>query len=150
MKAILLLHVLATLMMGGAIWIVQLVHYPLFAGVGESGWAAYEAQHQTRITWVVGPLMVLELVTAVWLVLDRPDAIPAWLAVAGAVLVGVIWASTAFVQVPLHSALSAGAFDPDAHARLVATNWIRTAAWTLRAGIVAVMLWLVIGDRLLS
>ena len=135
MSPVFLLHLLATLAMLGAIWTVQVVHYPLFAGVGADGWAAYEASHQARITWVVGPLMVLELVTAVWLVLDRPAALPAWSVVLGAALVGVIWASTAFVQVPLHTALG-GAFDGDAHARLVGTNWIRTAAWTVRGGLV--------------
>ena len=135
MSPVFLLHLLATLTMLGAIWVVQVVHYPLFAGVGEAGWAAYEASHQARITWVVGPLMVVELATAVWLVVDRPPALPAWSVVLGAALVGVVWASTAFVQVPLHAALG-GAFDGDAHARLVATNWVRTAAWTIRGGLV--------------
>ena len=135
MPAVFLVHLGATLLMVGVIWTVQVVHYPLFAGVGADGWAAYEAAHQSRITLVVGPLMVVELVTAVWLVLDRPEALPVWAFVLGAALVGVIWASTAFVQVPIHSALG-GAFDADAHARLVATNWIRTAAWTARGGLV--------------
>ena len=135
MSPVFLLHLLATLAMLGAIWIVQVVHYPLFAGVGEAGWSVYEASHQSRITVVVGPLMVLELATAVWLVFDRPAALPAWSVVLGAALVGVIWASTAFVQVPLHAALG-GAFDGGAHARLVATNWVRTLAWTARGGLV--------------
>lgn len=135
MPLVFLVHLGATLLMVGAIWIVQVVHYPLFAGVGGAGWAAYEASHQSRITLVVGPLMVLELATAVWLVLDRPAALPAWAVVLGAGLIGVIWASTAFVQVPLHTTLG-GAFDADAHGRLVATNWIRTLAWTARGGLV--------------
>lgn len=139
MRLVFLLHVLATLTMLGVIWIVQVVHYPLFAQVGAAGWAAYEAGHQTRITYVVLPAMVLELVTALWLVVDRPAAFPVWAVWAGAAAVGMVWASTAFLQVPLHSALSAGAFDADAHARLVATNWIRTALWSVRAGLV---LWL--------
>jgi hypothetical protein len=47
-------------------------------------------------------------------------------------LLGLIWASTAFVQVPLHDALEQ---TPDAaHIRgLVASNWVRTVAWTARA-----------------
>lgn len=45
-RLVFLLHVLATLTMFGAIWIVQAVHYPLFAQVGKAGWAAYEAQHR--------------------------------------------------------------------------------------------------------
>lgn len=139
MRLVFLLHVLATLTMFGAIWIVQVVHYPLFALVGRAGWGAYEAAHQARITLVVGPAMVLELATAVWLVLDRPAVFPQWAVVAGAVLVALLWASTAFVQVPLHNALSGTVFDAEAHARLVATNWVRTGLWSLRAGLV---LWL--------
>ncbi|MEL7360688.1 MAG: hypothetical protein AAFN13_01325 [Bacteroidota bacterium] len=146
MKALLLLHLLATLTMFGAIWIVQVVHYPLFSGVGVERWAAYEAAHQTRITWVVGPAMLLELGTAVALVWMRPTGLPLWMLWGGLVLVGVIWASTAFVQVPLHNILMVG-FDGDAHARLVGTNWIRTVAWTLRTGLVLWMtaLLLVVG-----
>ncbi len=145
MELVLLLNLLATLVMVGVIWTVQVVHYPLFAGVGEGTWAAYEAEHQRRITLVVGPTMVLELVTAVWLVLARPEAVPAWAAVAGALLVGLIWASTALVQVPLHAALG-GAFDEAAHARLVATNWVRTATWTVRGGLVLWLTWRLLPD----
>ena len=138
MRLVFLLHVLATLTMFGAIWIVQIVHYPLFSLVGAESWPSYSGAHQFRITFVVGPAMALELATAVALLVARPAAFPLWAVVAGALLVGVIWASTALVQVPLHNALS-GAFDADAHARLVATNWGRTLAWTARAGLV---LWL--------
>lgn len=129
-------HLVVTLAMVGVIWVVQIVHYPLFAGVGSAGWAAYEVAHQQRITWVVGPLMVLELATAVVLVIDRPAAMPLAAAVVGAVLVGLLWASTAFVQVPLHNALG-GNFDAEAHARLVGTNWVRTVLWTARGALLA-------------
>ncbi len=135
MSPVFLVHLGATLAMVGVIWIVQVVHYPLFAGVGQAGWPAYEAAHQSSITLVVGPLMLAELVTAVWLVLDPPPGLPRWAVVLGAVLVGVIWASTAFLQVPLHNALG-GTFDAGAHAKLVATNWIRTLGWTARGGLV--------------
>lgn len=130
-----LANLLATLTMFGVIWIVQLVHYPLFSGVGVEGFTAYEAAHQTRITWIVFPAMTLELGTAAALLWLRPEAVPPWMVWIGLTLVGVVWLSTAFVQVPLHTAL-AGGFDGDAHARLVASNWIRTAAWSLRTGLV--------------
>jgi hypothetical protein len=130
-----LAQLLATLTMFGVIWVVQLVHYPLFAGVGAEGFAVYEAAHKVRITYVVFPAMTLELGTAVALLWLRPEVVPPWMVWAGLGLVGVVWLSTALVQVPLHAALSAG-FDGEVHVRLVATNWVRTAAWTLRAGLV--------------
>ena len=134
-------HLAVSFAMVGVIWVVQLVHYPLFAGVGADGWAAYERAHQQRITWLVGPLMLAELATAVLLVLDRPAAMPLAAAVTGAALVGAIWASTAFVQVPLHAALG-GAFDAAAHSRLVGSNWVRTVLWTVRGALLA---WIVAG-----
>lgn len=141
LKWLLLAHAGATLMMAGAIWIVQVVHYPLFARVGLEGFAAYENAHSALITLVVMPTMLVELGTAAWLIVQRPESTPLWLAVAGLALVGVIWFSTFFLQVPQHTVL-AGGFDPDAHRILVSTNWIRTAAWSIRA---VLALWMVGG-----
>ena len=143
--SLVLANLFATLTMFGVIWVVQLVHYPLFAGVGADGFVAYEAAHKVRITWIVFPAMLLELGTAVALLWLRPEVVPPWMVWAGLALVGIVWLSTALVQVPLHSTLSAG-FDADAHARLVATNWVRTAAWTLRAGLVLWMTGLLVSS----
>lgn len=131
MHAVLLIHAAATAVMLGVILIVQVVHYPLFEHVGAAGWAAYHRAHVRRITWVVFPAMVLELATAAALVLWRPPALAAWSVWLGLGLVGLLWASTGLVQVPLHEALRHG-FAADAHRRLVATNWLRTAAWAVR------------------
>lgn len=133
--AIVWVHALVTVMLAGLIWTIQVVHYPLFAKVGEADWVAYERSHQARITVIVAPLMLTELVTAallLWPLLSATTGRVNWLPVAGAVLVAVIWASTIFVQVPLHGRLEQR-FDAAAIARLVSTNWIRTIAWTLRA-----------------
>lgn len=136
----LLLHVFATLTMFGVIWIVQLVHYPLFRLVSAENWSEFKAQHERRITWIVGPTMLLELGTGVALVFAPIPGIPAALAIGGALLIGATWASTAFVQVPLHAALD-GSFDKASHEKLVRTNWIRTVAWSARAPLVLAMLY---------
>lgn len=131
----------ATLAMVGVIWFVQVVHYPMFATVASAdptGFAAYEAEHQRRTTLVVGPLMLAELITSVALVVARPPGVPMWAVIAGLVLVLVAFASTFAVQVPLHGRLSRG-FDAGAHAALVWSNWVRTAAWTMH-GVVAIMI----------
>ena len=41
----LLAQAAATLPLVGSIWTVRVVHDPLFAGVGEAGFAAYERSH---------------------------------------------------------------------------------------------------------
>ena len=139
MTGLIVLHTASTLTMFGVILVVQLVHYPLFRLVGSSTFEMYQTSHMTRITWIVLPAMTVELLTAVGLVVWQPLGLPAWQAWTGLALVGLIWASTGLLQVPLHQTLTAG-FDPTAHRQLVATNWIRTAAWTLRAGLACWML----------
>ncbi len=130
MTALLLVHAGATLAMCGLGWFVQVVHYPLFARVGDDSFTAYEREHVRRTTLVVTPLMVAEAVTAGLLLVLRPSS----LTVAGAVLVVLVWTSTALVQVPLHRRLERG-FDPAAQRALVRTSWVRTALWSGRSGV---------------
>lgn len=130
-----LVQLAATWAMVGVIWMVQLVQYPLFAHAGASDFARFHAGHSVRITWVVAPLMALELATAAWLVVARPAWIPAVEAQAGLALAVGTWASTGLVQVPQHARLACG-FDGGVHRRLVAGNWLRTLLWSLRGALV--------------
>lgn len=137
MKLILLTQVFATLFMVGLIWFVQIVHYPLYANVGRKQFPEYEALHNRMTTWVVGPAMLVELVTAVMLLKYSPNA-SSMLAWMGLGLLIVIWGSTAALSVPAHDVLTAG-FDEGAYRKLVNTNWIRTFAWTARGVILMVI-----------
>ncbi|MBM4256112.1 MAG: hypothetical protein FJ147_09470 [Deltaproteobacteria bacterium] len=138
MIIVLLTHVAATWTMVGLIWFVQIVHYPLFAQVGADQFTAYETTHNRLTTWVVGPPMLIEVVTAFLLVLVKPEQIPASYVWGGVLLVAIIWGSTALLQVPQHEILTRG-FAADVHRFLLTSNWIRTIAWTLR-GVLALMM----------
>ena len=138
--ALLIASLATTWFLTGLIWTIQVDGYPLFASVGRDAFAAFEADHTRRITPLVGPVMLAELVLAISLMFERPKSMPTWLAWVGVGLVGAIWASTGLVQVPLHDRLAFG-FDPDAHSLLVATNWIRTAAWSARAAAITWVTW---------
>ncbi len=138
LTALLNVHAVSTLLMTGLVWTIQLVHYPLFARVGHAAFCDYEAEHTRRITWLVGPLMMVEGLTAFALVAALEAANARAMAGVGVLLVLVIWASTAFLQVPCHTRLGGG-FEQAALTRLVATNWIRTVAWSVR-GVLAIVL----------
>lgn len=127
----LVLNLASTGVMIGIIWFVQVVHYPLFARVGADGYPAYQAAHGRRTTLVVAGPMLLEAGTGLWLALAPPPSLPPGRAWLGLALIGVIWLSTALLQVPMHGRLERG-FDAAAHRRLVLGNWVRTVAWTAR------------------
>lgn len=124
--------------MAGLVWFVQVVHYPLFGAVPAAGFPGYEAAHTRRTTWVVGPLMLAELGTALALLATPIAASHRALVILGLALLVLIWGATWGLQVPRHRELAKG-FAARAHRRLVTSNWIRTAGWSVR-GIVALTL----------
>lgn len=125
------LNLAATWYLVGLIWMVQVVHYFLFDKVGVAEFTAYEADHNRLITPIVAVPMLVELVTAAALVFVPPPGIPRSVAIVGLVAIGLIWLSTAVLQVPYHGRLLQG-FDADAYRGLVTTNWIRTVLWSVR------------------
>ena len=133
-------HTGATVFMTGGIWFVQIVHYPLFASVGDSEFSTYERRHTALTTWVVGPPMLVEGITALILFWLRPGGVTGAQLWVGVALLAVIWISTAFVQVPCHEQLLQE-FDKTVHQRLVWSNWLRTIAWSARAVLVLWMAW---------
>jgi uncharacterized membrane protein len=136
---VLVLAAVAAFAMVGVIWIVQLVQYPMLARYSELAPATSARQHQQRISLVVGPLMAVEGVTALWLLVDRPDSMSAAAAWVAAALLGVALASTVTVQVPLHRVLAAD-HDPRVARRLIVSNWVRTVAWSGRGVVLDVAL----------
>lgn len=130
---------LASVGMFGVIWMVQLVHYPLMRFVSESQFARFETAHRVRISWVVGPLMLVEGVCVLAFLFAPPAGLPWWLPWAGAAAEAVAIGTTVLISAPLHERLNAR-FDPALLNRLIATNWIRTVAWTARAGLAIAML----------
>lgn len=135
MTVALVAQALATPALAGLVWFVQVVHYPLLARVGESGFVSYEREHTRRTTWLVAPLMLVEGIAVAALVVLDPGVATAL----GAVLLAGIWASTFLVQVPCHRVLERG-WDAAAHRRLVRSNWVRTLLWTARSAIAVALL----------
>ena len=101
-------------------------------------WSFFE-NHTIFITPVVALVMILELITSVIVIFKPPNGLHNWMPVVGIILLGVIWISTAFVQIRLHNLLSYK-FDENVILILINTNWIRTICWSIRGVIVLIML----------
>jgi hypothetical protein len=89
--------------------------------------AEYHIAHTKNITIIVLPLMLLELSTSILLINQDKSMI----SILGLCLVGIVWASTFFLQVPIHNQLALN-FDLSLIDKLVYTNWIRTIAWSIK------------------
>jgi hypothetical protein len=114
--------------MCGVIWIIQVVHYPGFAKYNPSQFIEAHAKHSSAMGLLVGPVMIIEILAAFWLVIKLSN----YISIINLVLVLLLWFFTFFASVPLHNRLSTG-FDLEVIQKLVLTNWPRTVLWTAKA-----------------
>ncbi len=139
-KILLLAHIASTLYLTGVVWVIQLVQYPFFTHINPESFTKYHDDYRFWITPIVAPAMIIELLTSIFLLYYPPENIDSKLIWSGLILTIIIWASTFFVQVPLHEKLARG-FDLQVIKNLVKTNWLRTIAWSLRSLLVLYFVW---------
>jgi hypothetical protein len=138
-RVTLIINFAATWYMVGLIWFVQVVHYPLFSFAAKDNFVNFEQAHSSLTSLVVGPPMLVELITAILMVALAANSQKRMISGVALLLLVIVWCSTAFLQIPAHNKLGAG-FDSGAHGTLVATNWIRTVSWSARGLILAYLM----------
>lgn len=140
--AILGAHVLASAMMAGIVWFVQVVHYPLMGRLSPEQGPGYARAHTARTTLIVGPLMLVELVSALWIAFDPRldfESVQApwrWINIA---LIALCWIVTFGVSVPCHQRLEKAQSHRTLRV-LVLTNWMRVILWSLHMVLAAYIL----------
>ena len=131
----LIIHLIATSVMVGVIWIIQLVHYPSFHFIELKQYTTFQRFHMSRISYVVIPAMLTELFTLILIIIsmDQIDT----LVLASAILLIFIWLITAVFFSGVHQKLTLG-YDQTVVDKLVKLNWGRTLLWTLRLLLVSI------------
>ena len=125
----LIIHLIATSVMVGVIWVIQLVHYPSFHFIELKQYTTFQRFHMSRISYVVIPAMLTELFTLILIIISM-DPIDT-LVLASAILLIFIWLITAVFFSGVHQKLTLG-YDQTIVDKLVKLNWGRTLLWTLR------------------
>jgi hypothetical protein len=116
------------------------VAYPLFAMIGEREFPAVHAFHAARITYSIGPALVLAAAGNGLLLFERPAVVGLGLPIAATGAGLLVLAITAFVQVPLHVQLDALGRDLPTLARLNANEVYRALFTLVQAGCDVAML----------
>ena len=128
MNFLFFLNTISVFLLTGVIWTIQLIHYPSFHYIDKLSFVNFHKFHERRISIIVIPLMIVELITSVVLYMNDTSSLIFALNLA---IIVLIWCSTFFIQVPIHTILSSGK-DKKMIEKLVKTNWIRTFLWTIR------------------
>ena len=126
---VLLGHLIFTSIMTGVIWVIQIVHYPSFHFIEKELYTAFQKFHMNKISIIVIPIMLAELITGMMLFLYKSSKSP-FLIISFVILV-LIWLITGVFFSKAHNELMTG-YQELVVNQLVVMNWIRTLLWTLR------------------
>ncbi len=121
------IHFLSTSLMVGIIWVIQLLHYPTFHFIKESDYVEFQHFHMQRISFIVVPVMIIELLSGFMLVYYFRSN----LLILCLIILLVIWLITFVFFTKLHQSLLGG-YDKIIVKKLVQINWSRTVLWSLR------------------
>ena len=132
-RPLIVVHAAASMFMVGLIWTIHYVHYPLFAYVGESTYASFQAVHVERIgrllfvPWLTEGFSLIGIVALAFLGGRRTLRVPA---VINGAAMAIVLVMSGFWSAPAHGKLAEG-FDKAVHDELMTVNLIRTLAWTV-------------------
>lgn len=136
LEKLLVLEWISCLLLTGLIWTIQLVHYPSFQYIDQNRFIDFEKFHTKTISYIVVPLMLLELFSgSIHVFYSENGAYQLF----NYLMLILIWISTFLLSVPIHQKLNKG-FSADLIEKLIITNWPRTILWTLRSFLLGSML----------
>ena len=109
------------------IWMVQILIYPSFLYYSDDIFIKAMRAHQRKMTLIVFPLMICELILSVYDVFNHRSPY----SLVSLFLVILIWLSTIFIQMPIHERLLINKNHSEIY-NLIKTNWIRTFLWNIK------------------
>ncbi|MEX2584958.1 MAG: hypothetical protein WD315_01110 [Balneolaceae bacterium] len=127
---IFLLNIASSLVLTGAIWMVQLNGYNALARIHREDFKKHHRSLAGRALLLILPLMVLELVTSIYLVIYTETLLLYHLT--GLIMVIAIWISTLLLHLPMQLRLHKG-FDEELVHKLRDTNWLRVILWSSKS-----------------
>ena len=119
------IHFASTAVMVGVIWVIQLLHYPTFHYIEKNNYSQFQKFHMNRISYIVIPAMVIEMLSGIMLVIINDDFIISFS------LLVCIWIITFVFFTNIHQRLLSK-YEMTTVEKLVNLNWIRTVFWTVR------------------
>ncbi len=131
-NALFVIQYFSSLFMTGLIWLVQMTHYPYFFYTSDKEFVHAQSFHMRSISYVVMPIMVIELISAIYLLIEPEFKLIKLEIIIAFILLILIWITTYFLSVPLHEKLLEGK-DISHIDKLVISNWWRTILWTLKS-----------------
>lgn len=121
------IQVIADTAMVMLIWLVQTVIYPSFRSIEKNRFHQWHLNYMKTISRIVIPVMLVQGAAHGIHTVYEPTALN-WTANAAILFA---WGVTFSCSVPCHNTLQASGRVDVVIERLIKTNWLRTAAWSI-------------------
>ncbi len=132
---LIVLHIVSTSIMVGVIWVMQLLHYPALLYVKNETFRQFQNFHMTKISIIVVPIMLIELVSGFIIYLQGERSFEF---LASFVLMIILWIMTGLIFTKFHSKLRKSK-DIRIINKMIFLNWYRTLFWSMRLIIIFLM-----------
>lgn|GEM_PF-2960542 len=108
---LLIIQLVACAWMTGLIWVIQVVHYPMFAAIADDHFQDWMNRHTKTITPIVGLPMLLEVGSGLALLYWPSFKLPEFWAFVNIGLIAVSFIATAMFSIPAHRQLALNGKD---------------------------------------
>ena len=129
-----LIQIISNSILIGVLLITQLIYYPSLYSIDKNYFEKYHKNYVNSISYVVIPLMLIELISLLYLTFYVSDLFM----IKSLLILITIWLFTFICIVPLHNLLSKKRSD-DIISRLVNYNWLRTILWSIKLIIILIV-----------
>ena len=127
MDNLFLIQIISNSILIGVLIITQIISYPSLSSIDKTFFEKYHKNYVNRISYVVIPLMLIELFSLVYLTFYISDLFM----IKSLLILLTIWLFTFICIIPLHNSLS-NKRSYDIINRLINYNWFRTILWSIK------------------
>lgn len=133
-------QLISSFMMIGIVWLQQLINFPLFTLVPKESFSVYHQAHLNRSQWLIAPLMLVEVLSAAFLLIWPIPQVSYYLYLINFLLIVLIWLETFLMQWPLQKKLR------KEHSlvtieRLIKLNRLRAITWSCHGAVLIAILY---------
>ena len=147
-EQLILLQLLLSAILTGLAWTVQVAIYPVFKSIPDTdSFRSYHERYTRQISFLVGPLMVIELLISPFFVISPTLGQSANMGWILALMAPLNLISTGILFAPMHTKLSQSAHEKrhELVDRLVSLSYLRTGIWTLKSFFIVRLLYWPLG-----
>lgn len=127
---VLIVNIAASLLLTGMVWLIQLAGYPALTKLHRAEFSRHHRNLTVRSATIAAPVMIAELVTTIWLILNAETLF--FYHLAAGIVVIILWLLTLGIHIPAHIRLQQG-YDESHINRLSDANWLRIILWSAKS-----------------